>query len=1138
MPRAMPQPPFHKLLECFQDLCSWIRKNSDTRRPEFLRIQLRPVAPSIANTLLALCCFVTIACASALSPASAAITSSGNVTPDPTTTTSSDNLYVGNTADGNLTVNDGSMVENRHGFLGFDANSSGTAVVNGSGSTWNSFGNLNVGNSGTGTLAITGSGSVSNLTGSIGKRSGSTGGVVVDGNGSIWTNSRSLFVGDDGNGTLAITDGGTVVSSSFSFSERTGYIGLQLGSTGSVTVDGVGSTWINSGGYLDGFIAIGRSGDGTLAISGGGTVSNSYADIGLESGSTGRVTVDGVGSTWTNRNDLWVGYDGNGTLAITGGGSVTNNAGYIGSESGSTSSATVDGNGSTWTNSGNLSVGVSGTGTLTITAGGVVDVASDVFLNSDQNGSFIKFDGGTLNSPRVFAAQADLRGTGTINTGGWLFDQNLTIASPGDLPTQIVLADQPGQNITVNLNWTGQSIFGVDQGAVTIANGQQVTGERGYIGYWSGSTGSVTVEGTGSAWTTTDRLFVGFGGAGMLAITGGGVVDVTSDVIVNSNQNGSFIEFGGGTLNARSVLTAHADLHGTGTINTEGWLFDQNITIASPSDLPLQVVLASQPSQNITVNLNWTGQGIFGADQGTVTITNGEQVTGDQGYIGYASGSTGSVTVDGVGSTWTSNTNLYVGSSGTGALAISGGGAVSNSSGYVGSDSSSMGSVTVDGVDSTWTSSSKLYVGSSGTGTLAISGGGAVFNSSGYIGTDSNSTGVVTVDGYGSTWTNGTLHVGHKGDGALAISGGGSVSNSTGRIGRYAGSTGSVTVNGVGSNWTNRDHLYVGYEGSGTLAITDGGRVSNSWGFVGWPGSTGSVTVDGLGSTWTNNTHLHVGYPLSGVGTLLIANGGHVAVGEDLRFNYVSTLGFTLASTSDPFLDVNRTAALNGTLSVDVAPSLTLAAGDTFTIIEIGGSRLGQFIGLNEGDSVGTFGNTYLEITYAGGDGNDVELVVLLFGDMNGDGLRDESDAGPLVQALVNRAGFDAAYPTVNADFVGDIDHNGLFDLGDLAAFKSLVAPEPGDMNGDGLVNLADVQLLVMALTNSSAFENEFVWVNADLAGDVDGSGMFDLGDLGAFSSLLGGPASAAAVPEPGSAVLLAWVGLALAVGGRRGRRR
>jgi T5SS/PEP-CTERM-associated repeat protein len=52
---------------------------------------------------------------------------------------------------------------------------------------------------------------VSNTEGYIGTDSfnhGSTGTVTVDGNGSTWTNSSNLIVGSDGNGTLVIQNGG------------------------------------------------------------------------------------------------------------------------------------------------------------------------------------------------------------------------------------------------------------------------------------------------------------------------------------------------------------------------------------------------------------------------------------------------------------------------------------------------------------------------------------------------------------------------------------------------------------------------------------------------------------------------------------------------------------------------------------------------------------------------------------------------------------------------------------------------------------------------------------------------------------------------------------------------------------------
>ena len=52
--------------------------------------------------------------------------------------------------------------------------------------------------------------------------------------------------------------------------------------------------------------------------------------IGDNSGSAGTVTVDGFDSTWSNSSGLYVGYSGNGTLKITGGGAVSNTYCYIG----------------------------------------------------------------------------------------------------------------------------------------------------------------------------------------------------------------------------------------------------------------------------------------------------------------------------------------------------------------------------------------------------------------------------------------------------------------------------------------------------------------------------------------------------------------------------------------------------------------------------------------------------------------------------------------------------------------------------------------------------------------------------------------------------------------------------------------
>ena len=62
-----------------------------------------------------------------------------------------------------------------------------------------------------------------------------------------------------------------------------------------------------------------------------------------------------------------------------------------------------------------------------------------------------------------------------------------------------------------------------------------------------------------------------------------------------------------------------------------------------------------------------------------------------------------------------------------------------------------------------------------------------------------------------------------------------------------------------------------------------------------------------------------------------------------------------------------------------------------------------------------------------------------------------------------------------------------------------------------------------------TAYDAQMFPVNADINGDVNQDGMFDLGDVGPFSALLGGPASAASVPEPSAVVLvlLVLVGMA-----------
>ena len=402
-----------------------------------------------------------------------------------TWTTNNGSLYVGGYVGGTLSITNGGSVSSLYGYIDSVSGSTSIVTVDGVGSTWTNTSYLYIGYGGNGTLSISHGGCV-NSTGTsnyIGNSSVSMGVVKVDGAGSTWANNGgSLYVGEQGSGTLSITHGGSVTSGN-------ACIGDSYASTGTVIVDGTGSTWINN---ATGGIIVGNRGKGTLLITNGGSVSGP-GYIGNNSGSTGAVTVDGTGSTWTNTSYLYIGYGGSGTLSITHGGRVSSTGinNYIGS-----GTVMVDGIGSIWTNTGSVSVGSGGCGTLSITNGGNV-TSYDGLISA---GSAVTVTG----------AGSAWTNTGDISVG------NLTSINNSGIAT------------------------------LAIALGGTVTSRNGYIGT-SGPGSAVTVDGSGSTWTNSGGLTVG--GSGVLSITGGGTVvaaSINTSLLEIDVGRGSSLTVGGG----------------------------------------------------------------------------------------------------------------------------------------------------------------------------------------------------------------------------------------------------------------------------------------------------------------------------------------------------------------------------------------------------------------------------------------------------------------------------------------------------------------------------------------------------------------------------------------------------------------
>ena len=324
---------------------------------------------------------------------------------------------------------------------------------------------------------------------------------------------------------------------------------------------------------------------------------------------------------------------------------------------------------------------------------------------------------------------------------------------------------------------------------------------------------------------------------------------------------------------------------GTGTINARGLVSDIDLVFDSAASLNQTLTFNSGPEQNITVNLDMSGEsgmtGHLGAGykgNGSLSVQGGITVGSDVGLIGFSSGSTGVVTVDGAGSTWT---NVY-----------------------------------------------SLWVGQDGSGTLNITNGGTVSNNwDGRIGVYSGSTGVVMVDGAGSTLTfGGFFQVGGGGSGTLNITNGASVSNSneeyegdyagSSAIGGYdSGATGIVTVDGAGSTWTNSGYLNVGNSGSGTLNITDGGLVSVA----------GTLTIDN---------------DANGNGFINMDSGGMLALFGDADSSLAEFLGMVSGTDAICYWDdsISDWADITGAIYSDDYTLSYLSEGDLagYTMLTVG----------------------------------------------------------------------------------------------------------------------------------------------------------------------------------------------------------
>ena len=541
-----------------------------------------------------------------------------------------------------------------------------------------------------------------------------------------------------------------------------------------------------------------------------------------------------------------------------------------------------------------------------------------------------------------------------------------------------------GAGSSPNLSLT---VGGAGQGSLSVTGGAVAEiGDKIIVGRDLNSTGSLTVDGTGSSLTSAGyggeditSVTVGASGSGTLSVTGGGLANASSPVTIGQDATATGSATVSGALSQFSMTSLTVGQSGSGSLQgTAGGVIKASgaAVIAQNSNSQGSLSLDASQLSMTSLTVGQAGNGTFSAIHGSVATSSGAAT------IAQSTGSQGSVTVDGSGSQL-SFTSLTVGQSGTGSMDLTGGGNGIDTGGItLGTNQGSSGSVMIDGgnLQLNNTNGTPFTVGQSGTGQVSLTGGGSVVGqfTPMLIGANAGSNGSVSVSGSNTNLIlngadhsrNGTILVGQNGTGMLAASGGANLYARSINVGYTTSNStptgsGQLTLDGAGTTMTlSAGNVVVGHQTSGTVSVTNGAKVSGISLTIGdRTNGSGSVTIDGAHSLWTNTSGAIVGSG-AGIGSLTISNGGQL-IAPSMNTGLGSSIDIeggtlTLGTYGELFNFANVTN--NGTLDgyIDSVFGILSGSGNITGVLTVDGGIL------SPGNSPGAM--TVGALTMRGGD--------------------------------------------------------------------------------------------------------------------------------------------------------------------------
>jgi fibronectin-binding autotransporter adhesin len=651
------------------------------------------------------------------------------------------------------------------------------------------------------------------------------------------------------------------------------------------------------------------------------------------------------------------------TIVVTGAGSTFSTTSFVTFNGGSTLNVT---NGADVTSGGLVSIGLAGSATVTVDGTGSTLAGTSLVLGANSgtgNLTFTNNSGGTFTTiGLVTSAVGGASGTLNIESGSDITGTSLSVASATGVNTGTVTVTGAGSTLTLS----GANPAGI--GSASLSSGRLNVNSSGTF---NSGTGLTTVRPTGT-----------------VSIAGG---------VYNSNGN---LTIDGGRLTRNSAGILALD---PGT----------TLTVQDGGDVVIDGEFSNSTASTIAVTgagSTFSTAGILGIQNGsTLNVTAGGRVDsgGGTAAIGTIGGS-GTVSVDGVGSTLTAG-SLFSGQSGlmgsvtfsngstgqfaliavdvsliagtNGLLAIQSGASVTGSELRVASASAAnSGIVTIAGSESalTLTGAAPATIGalSASSGTLNVNTGGT-FNSG---------TGLTTVNPTGTISIAGGIY---NSNGDLTINGGQLTRDAAGAFTMGSGRTltvqnggdafftvayvtttpSTINVTGAGSTFSTAASLNFGHGSimnisAGGSAALGGAGTAN----IGVSGGNGTVTVDGNGSSLTASSAALGSNGFDGALTFRNGSSGSflgMSVGSSINADSVGTLDIQSGAKVDSgSLNIaNQLAAsrgivtitgTNSALTLTGAATIGAASASTGTVNVQSGGTFSTGVGTSSINATGT----------------------------------------------------------------------------------------------------------------------------------------------------------------------------------------